>query len=94
MNYICSSMHSLNRITMTCGALFFALAMLVSTGCSKEELVAPCTRQPELQTKAGTAAVPVPVVTGSGVPDSGNITPITDDGDDLGDKENSSKTKH
>ena len=76
---------------MSCAALFFALAMLVSTGCSKEELVAPCTEQPEMQSKVGTA--PVPVVTGSDAQDDGHLSPITDDGDDLGDNEKSNK-KH
>lgn len=92
MGYICSPMVSLKRITLSLGVLFFALAMLVSTGCSKEEVVAPCTVQPQLKSKAGDA--PVPVVTGSGATDLGNISPITDDGDDLGDKEKSNKTKH
>jgi len=79
---------------MTGSAMLFALLMLVATGCSKEEVVAP-NAVPQVSKalkpvqgssdQGGTTVTP-------GTKGSG-VSPITDDGDDLGDKERSSKPK-
>ncbi len=79
---------------MTASAMLFALLMLVATGCSKEEVVAPTTAP-----QVSKSMKPV-----QGSSDQGGTTitpgntdnskdPISDDGDDLGDKERSSKPK-
>lgn len=72
--------------------VFLAVGLLLSTGCTKEEVVAPSDFQPELRRNA---PVPPPVghgdVTGAGDRDGGVF--ITDDGDDLGDKESTNKPK-
>ncbi|MEO5584299.1 MAG: hypothetical protein ABIQ75_02500 [Flavobacteriales bacterium] len=82
------------KITMTASAMLFALLMLVATGCSKEEVVAPngapliSRSLKPVQASNGQGGTSVtPGDTGNGV------APITDDGDDLGDKERSSKPK-
>ena len=79
---------------MTASAMLFALLMLFATGCSKEEVVAP-NGTPVISK----ALKPVQVSNGQGgtivtPADTGNgVAPITDDGDDLGDKERSSKPR-
>ncbi|MBZ0207601.1 MAG: hypothetical protein K8H89_14865 [Flavobacteriales bacterium] len=83
--------YSGNR-TMVGSAVLFALFLLVSTGCTKEEVVAPNTPTPMMQTKAGKVDGNGTVGTGT----SGNnaISPISDDGDDLGDSERSNRPKN
>lgn len=77
------------KITMTASAMLFALFMLVATGCSKEEVMAP-----NVVPQMSKALKPLQ---GDSTITDGNTSkgasPITDDGDDLGDKERSSKPK-
>lgn len=64
------------------------MALLLFTGCAKEEVVAPA------KAAYGVKSGEVPPGTGNvGAPDngSGDGVNITDDGDDLGDKERSNK---
>lgn len=82
------------KITKTGSAVLFALLMLVVAGCSKEEVVAPgaapqvskALKPAQGSSDQGGTTV-TPDNTGNGV------SPITDDGDDLGDKERSNKPK-
>ncbi|HMN04446.1 MAG TPA: hypothetical protein PKD45_01865 [Flavobacteriales bacterium] len=76
-------MRSAWNTRITAMALFALLLMV--TGCAKEEVVRP------------DAAMPVKAVTvdpGTSTDDKGISAPISDDGDDLGDKERSSRPKH
>lgn len=69
-----------------------ALLLLMATGCAKEDVVAPCaahnTAKQEVRPGQGN---------GNGTVDTGNGTngnsPITDDGDDIGDNERTSSPK-
>lgn len=71
--------------------MLLALLMLVATGCSKEEVMAPGAApqvSKSLKPAQGSGDQGGTTVT------SGNgASPITDDGDDLGDKERSNKPK-
>ena len=71
------------------GVILIALLMLASTGCSKEEVAAPQTAVPVLQTKSGVATGLNPVDAGASIP-----APISDDGDDLGDNERSNRPRN
>ena len=79
---------------MTTSAMFFALLMLVASGCSKEEVVAP-NAVPQvskaLKPVQGSSDQGGTTVTNGNTDNS--TSPITDDGDDLGDKERSNKPK-
>ncbi len=63
-----------------------AVGLLVA-GCAKEEPVGPAEVAPALRSKVRNL-VPVPPPTGRD-----SIAPISDDGDDLGDKERSTPNK-
>ena len=82
------------KITMTASAMLFALLMLVVTGCAKEEAVAPNV-VPQISKALKPAQGSGDQEGTSVTPDNtGNgVSPITDDGDDLGDKERSSKPR-
>ena len=67
------------------GMAFPMLLMLLSTGCTKEELEGPSAAS-VLEHKAG--LVTVMDSTGQGV-----VAPISDDGDDLGDRERSNRPR-
>ncbi|HRQ85635.1 MAG TPA: hypothetical protein PLV70_11020 [Flavobacteriales bacterium] len=62
------------------------MLMLAATGCTREELVAPGHPDMTMHTKASGGAGDS-VLTGNS--DNGWLAPISDDGDDLGDKERS-----
>ena len=85
-------MNSQGNKTMFGSAMLFALLLLVSTGCSKEEVVAPNAPVPVLQTRATANGGNSTVGTGSQGSDSS--APISDDGDDLGDRERSNRPKN
>lgn len=79
---------------MTGSVMLVALLLLMATGCTKEEVVAP-SAIPQVSknlkpvhgnSDQGDTTI-VPSNTGN------SVSPITDDGDDLGDKERSSKPK-
>lgn len=72
------------KITRTAGVLMVALCLVLSTGCSKEELTPP--DAPVHVHKASTNGG---VSTGTDPTGSS----ITDDGDDQGDKEHSNSSK-
>ncbi len=63
-----------------------AVALLVA-GCAKEEPVGPAQVAPTLRSKVRNL-VPTPPPTGQD-----SIAPISDDGDDLGDKERSTRNR-
>lgn len=67
---------------------FFSMALLLFTGCAKEEVVAPAAAVHGV--KSGEAAPGTGSVVGTDN-GSGDGVDITDDGDDLGDKERSNK---
>ena len=68
------------------------LLLLLATGCAKEEVVPPCAAHSmaKQEVKPGQGS-------GNGTVDTGNGTtgnsPITDDGDDIGDNERTSTPK-
>lgn len=68
---------------MACG-----LFALIATGCAKEEVVAPCVPQAAMHTKASSNSA----VQGQG--DGATSAPISDDGDDLADKEHPRKPRN
>jgi len=74
-------------------SLFVLLLLLVAPGCTKEELVEPqqaghAVQAPVKSTPGGTVAPPP---TGT---NSGSSSPISDDGDDLGDGERPKRPKN
>lgn len=83
-------MNSPGNKTMMGSAMLFALLLLVSTGCTKEEVVAPNAPVPVMHTKVGANPGDPNVGNGNG-PDTS--VPISDDGDDLGDKERSNRPR-
>ena len=85
-------MNSPGNKTMIGSAALFALLMLVSTGCTKEEVVAPNAPVPVLQTRA--SANGGNSTLGPGVEGSDSSAPISDDGDDLGDSERSNRPRN
>ncbi|MBX2982446.1 MAG: hypothetical protein WBB32_01695 [Flavobacteriales bacterium] len=85
-------MNSPGNKTMIGSAVLFALLMLISTGCTKEEVVAPNAPIPAMQTKAGANSGNSTLGTGNGGQDSS--APISDDGDDLGDSERSNRPRN
>jgi len=82
-------MNSLGNNIGISGVILIALLMFLSTGCSKEEVAAPRTAVPVMQTKAGVANPVDPVDPGTSTP-----APISDDGDDLGDNERSNRPRN
>lgn len=90
MNYIWSTMKCAAGATKFAAMAFLALGMLLFTGCAKEEVVSPASVHPTLKHS--------PAQTGNGhvggTNDRGNDgVNITDDGDDLGDKESTNRPK-
>lgn len=85
-------MKSHGNKAMLGSAMLFALLLLVSTGCTKEEVVAPNAAIPVLQTRGTASGGNSTLGTGSQSPD--RSAPISDDGDDLGDKERSNRPKN
>lgn len=71
------------------GAILLGLGLLLFSGCAKEELVAPGST-PTAVHKAGDAGA-VDTMEGG---NHGGIIPISDDGDDLGDRERSNRPKN
>jgi hypothetical protein len=72
------------KITSTAAALMVALCLVVSTGCSKEELTPPDAPVNVHKSSTNGTVSPGSHSSGSG---------ITDDGDDQGDKEHSNSSK-
>lgn len=73
------------------GAVALALLVLLSTGCAKEEVVQPASvdTAPMMQRRSANGQGTVGPIPGQG----GNVSPISDDGDDLGDRERSNRPK-
>ena len=78
------------KISTVLGAVFFALSMVLTTGCAKEAAVAPATAQPYMKYAPTGTNWNDTIVSGNSAK---GISPITDDGDDMGDRERSSKPK-
>lgn len=80
------------RTSATLAPALLALFLLMATGCAKEEVVAPAALQHHVQ-KALKPGNP----DGNGAVNNGNSStgnsPITDDGDDMGDNERTTKPK-
>lgn len=90
MPYICSSMRSHKHIANCTGLLLAAFLVFMATGCAKEEVVAPAMQA--LPAKAVKPANGGQVNNGN--PNSGQSgSSITDDGDDIGDNEQSTKPR-
>ncbi|MFZ1618669.1 MAG: hypothetical protein WAT41_15080 [Flavobacteriales bacterium] len=88
-------MSSASFCTKVTATAMLALGMLFSTGCTKEEVIAPNGLFPEVRR---TAPVPPAPPTDHGQVNGTNSRGdngvfITDDGDDLGDKERTHKPK-
>lgn len=73
--------------TMLHALIAYGIFAFMATGCAKEEVAAPQMPQAEMHTKVGSN-----VSVGQG--DGSSAAPISDDGDDLGDKEHPRKPRN